>query len=732
MMQQYANSVFAVLLLAFPYLGMRNSLTVFPSASSCDHPANAIVAENCKEGTSDWHIDRIQGDIEGFVSATSVAPGGKLDFFINTSAKQFNLSIYRSGYYGGKGGRLVYTTDLQGQAQPACQSNHALGLVNCGNWSKSYSLGIPKDWVSGVYLAKVVRPDTRGENYMVFVVREGYPKSDIVMQLSVTTYQAYNFYGNKALYSSLSFDYCPTVTNAPRAVTVSFDRPSSLGFLAENTYFWTDFPMVYWLEAQGYDTGYITDVDTHRFGTAGNVNELLDHRVFLSVGHDEYWTQEMRTAVAAARDHGVHLGFFSSNVSYWRIRFEPNPLTGQPDRLETTYKTTESGIPDPSGIPTTTWRDPAGANDPENSLVGIQYVGDNDVRYFPLQVSTEQARDPLYRNTGLQNMEPGTFAKIGKHLIGWEWDAATDNGRQPATLRILAESPTVGSILADAGRQYNYGTAHADVSRYTTPAGTIVFAAGTNYWSWGLAIYEPNPVIQQITYNLFSDMGVQPASPASTLILDGKGAPPQGRQDFVARDSSLRSEIESFMRIWEVPDFALATDVESPYVILKSTDSVMPRVSNIQVRPGSDSAVISWDTDQPTIGQVWLGFYSGPVDWSVTTEAVGAKPIAAEAVSEKPLSHHEFTLSGLLPNTSYFFHVAATGASGQSVVSAEGSFGTQASGSISLQAKRYLRPTFRQIKCGWDDRQWTFVGLGGLCILIVGGLGWYRRHTQVH
>ena len=707
-----------------------------PTDSLCESSANIIVAENCQQGTSDWHIENLQGDIEGFASSTSRVPGEAIDFYVNTDADTFDLKIYRSGYYGGTGGRLAYSAEnIPGSVQPECDLDRNLGLVNCGNWLKSYSLTIPDDWISGVYIAKLIRPDTGGENYVLFVVREKEPKSDIVVQLSVTTYQAYNFYGNKSLYSSLSFDYCPTVSEAPRAVAVSFDRPNSLGVYFQNTYFWSDYPMIYWLEAQGYSVGYITNIDTHHYGTPGNDNELLTHQIFLSLGHDEYWSQEMRSAITEARDHGVHLGFFSSNISYWRIRLETNSLTDMSDRTEITYKTTEGGPADPSGHPTTTWRDPHGVNDPENSLIGIQYVGDNDIHYFPVQVTAEQAKDRLYRNTPLQSMPPHSYARVGKHLIGWEWDAMVNNGLTPASLQIVAESPTIGSLLADAGRKYNYGATSANVTRYVTSSGAIVFAVGTNHWSWGLAIYEPNPIIQQITYNLFSDMGVQPASPEPALVLDSNEETDEmgtstTSQDQSSRDPSMVSAIENFMQIWAVPDFALAAESDPVYLLYENDSLEIPQVSNIQVEPAPESVTISWDTSLPTSSQLWVKSQSGSVDWGVTTEAVGMKPIVAEALQETLVNQHELTVFGLLPNSKYFFHVAGMAQNGTSVVSEEAGFTTPSGGSIDIQAKRYLRPFYREVRCGWNTNKFPIIVAGGLAIFALGMLIRYRRYFK--
>jgi hypothetical protein len=91
--------------------------------------------------------------------------------------------------------------------------------------------------------------------------------------------------------------------------------------------------MLQWLEAQGYDISYATNVDV-----GSDVNLLLSHKAFLSVGHDEYWSRPMRDNVEGARDGGVSLGFFSGNTSYWQIRFEPSLLTSEPSRTMVGYK----------------------------------------------------------------------------------------------------------------------------------------------------------------------------------------------------------------------------------------------------------------------------------------------------------------------------------------------------------------------------------------------------------
>ena len=60
---------------------------------------------------------------------------------------------------------------------------------------------------------------------------------------------------------------------------------------------------------------------------------------WLSVGHDEYWTWQMRAHVEGARrPRGATSRFFSGNVCYWQIRLEPSAITGEADRTMVSYK----------------------------------------------------------------------------------------------------------------------------------------------------------------------------------------------------------------------------------------------------------------------------------------------------------------------------------------------------------------------------------------------------------
>ena len=148
---------------------------------------------------------RTAGDpsIQGFATNISVNKGTTVSFKINTPATAYRLDIYRMGYYGGNGARKQATVNPSAtlpQNQPACLTQVAIGLVDCGNWAVSASWTVPSNAVSGVYFAKLIRTDTGGASHIVFVVRDDASTSPLLFQTSDTTWQAYNSYGGDSLY----------------------------------------------------------------------------------------------------------------------------------------------------------------------------------------------------------------------------------------------------------------------------------------------------------------------------------------------------------------------------------------------------------------------------------------------------------------------------------------------------------------------------------------------------
>jgi hypothetical protein len=500
------------------------------AAANCSSPPNAIVAENCMPGNpaSEWDISGA-GDstIQGFATDISVNQGDTINFKVKTTASSFRLDIYRMGYYGGNGARKITTINAAGKNQPNCLTDSPTGLIDCGNWSVSASWTVPANATSGIYFARAVRTDNGGASHIFFVVRADSSQSDILFQTSDPTWQAYNDYGGNNLYTG------GPGTNPSRAYKVSYNRPfHTRVFEPESWVFNAEYPMIRWLEANGYDVSYFSSIDTER-----NSALIRNHKVWMSNGHDEYVSAGQRAGIQAARDAGVHLAFFSGNTMFWKTRWE-NSMDGSntPFRTLVCYKETHANaVIDPADPPvwTGTWRDPrfsppADGGKPENALVGTLFRM-NGGQNAAITVPQTDGRMRIWRNTSVATLGTGQIATLAPGTIGAEFDDDEDNGFRPAGLIELSNTPIADSsnVLQDYGSTYGSGTVVHKVTLYRAPSGAWVFATGTYQWSWGLDSNHDRSNLggstdirmQQATVNLFADMGVQPASLQAGLII---------------------------------------------------------------------------------------------------------------------------------------------------------------------------------------------------------------------
>ncbi|MCY4452190.1 MAG: hypothetical protein OXC01_09595 [Immundisolibacterales bacterium] len=577
---------------------------------------NRIVEENKLPGapSTEWDVNG-WGDpsIQGFGHDISIDPGETIFFKVKTDSPDYRIDIYRMGWYAGLGARLVDTVVPSvplPQLQPEGVRDPATRLYDCGNWAVSAAWTAPDDAVSGIYFARLVRKDPEPEpapwradhsltppavrpeavahaygslghgrlrialrepraSHIYFVVRDDASRSDILFQTADTTWQAYNRYGGHCTYGRLDPEHPRQHGGPPRAYKVSYNRPlETRHYRAVNTVFNAEYPFVRFLEANGFDVSYTTGVDSDRRG------ELIrNHRLFLSVGHDEYWSGRQRRNVEAARDAGVHLAFFSGNEVFWKTRFEPGIAGDEaPYRTLVTYKETHANakidpVPD---VWTGTWRDSRPFNpegpQPENALTGTIFTV-NAWRNDPIIVPAEYARLRFWRNTDVARLEPGERAVLLKGLLGHEWDEDLDNGFRPPGLFRLSET-TIDNVpyVQDCGSVYDSGTATHHLTLHRHASGALVFGAGTVQWAWGLDAHHdtetgvppervnenttrvgvdpngPDRNVRQATVNLFADMGVQPATLVPDLVraeASEDREPPVSRIDEPRAASSL-------------------------------------------------------------------------------------------------------------------------------------------------------------------------------------------------
>lgn len=197
-----------------------------------------------------------------------------------------------------------------------------------------------------------------------------------------------------------------------------------------------EYSMVRWLEREGYDVTYITNIDTHE-----EIGRLMRGKGFLSVDHDEYWSHDMKAHIIQARDSGVGLGFFSANYAFCPIDLQPSS-TGASNRTisvaldnRCTDGTTTQCASDADcatgqrcAIKTCNFAcftDASGTSQTEQALVGGMWDPGHliDARYGGDIVVTSDAllNHWVFANTGLQvgDVLPG--------LVGVEWASTRDD-----------------------------------------------------------------------------------------------------------------------------------------------------------------------------------------------------------------------------------------------------------------------------------------------------------------
>jgi hypothetical protein len=561
-------------------------------------PERRIACENALPGapSSEWDVNGF-GDptIQGFATDISFNVGTTASFKIDsTDSKAYRVDVYRTGYYRGLGARLVATLAPSVElpfAQPPCRRNESTQEYSCRDWRVTVTWGIPSDAVSGVYIARLVRTDGaphktwRADNsqagddprfampgasgrpkpanhayganglgelrnplreprasHIYFVVRDDSSRADIVFQTSDTVWQAYNHYGGTSMYGS--FD---PANPKPRCYKASYDRPlRTREPRPANSYLGSEFPLVQFLEQHGYSVTYIAGVDTDRLG----LGRLLQHKLFLSVGHDEYWSGAQRDNVRRARDLGLHLAFLSGNEMFWRVRWEDGY------RTMVVYKETQHPTKlDPMASEWTgTFRDsrpinPLGAQ-PENAIIG-QLFTLNAWRNDPLVVPRRFATLRWWKNTQVERMAkpasaaaasaaapppPPTHVAYLRGVLGHEMDEDIDNGFRPPGVIHLSETHIDNVMyIQDFGATYDSGHGVHRMTLYRRRgSGAIVWGAGTCQWSWALAnmhdsesgipapavnhlntrvgtdVMAPVVDLQQFTVTVFAAMGALP------------------------------------------------------------------------------------------------------------------------------------------------------------------------------------------------------------------------------
>jgi hypothetical protein len=268
--------------------------------------------------------------IEGYPSAPSYRPGETAYFHLSnkTHDPRTKVQILRIGrrvepVQGPWIQRVLPQEALPNASQDGCA------------WPVTFELELPPSWPSGAYIARVSSVDAEAiTSDILFVVKPVVRSASILYQLPVNTYQAYNLWGGTSLYTSDAQAYSNPF--------VSFERP----YRHLGQFWYLDVPFLQWMARRGIGLDCCTSVDLH--SDPGLTLNESGYQLLLSVGHDEYWSWEMRDNVEAFVESGGNVAFFGGNTCWWQIRYEPDA------RRIVCYKDPQQG----------TWRDPALAGSP--------------------------------------------------------------------------------------------------------------------------------------------------------------------------------------------------------------------------------------------------------------------------------------------------------------------------------------------------------------------------------
>jgi hypothetical protein len=479
--------------------------------------------------------------VQGYASATSVAPGDLLSFCLSSSVvTPVTVSITR---FGAQLPDVAYGSSTFNVAPQATPNSLQAAQTGCG-WSATYTIATA-GWPSGVYNAHFETPDAATYDIMFVVRGSTASPHPILYQLPVTTYQAYNSWGPSPQYEASLYMINGVQGGVPQ---VSYDRPYK-----EDKFREFDLTFVRFMEwAFAGQVDYCTSIDVHaNQALLGNqASGSLNYRLFLTSGHDEYWSPEMRRQVEWFIKNGGNVAIFAGNVCWWAIKFADsatNRILVCQRQADTNY-----WFMNPSA---------SFLNSPEDALTGISYrrgaywnfattsqvpstgfnVGPSRHWVFRGLTVIDGATVGQGLSTNddgvvgyevdcapLQLLRPGDLTQIvydSNHIpvldVRDDFDPPLDPSIRegtPATLMVLGVSPPLNSgawVPPDTKNQWQGSGLQRSTFTLFRNNG-LVFAGGSIFWYRRLleSVRQTDP-ISQIARNVIATLSAgRPASPA--------------------------------------------------------------------------------------------------------------------------------------------------------------------------------------------------------------------------
>ena len=467
--------------------------------------------------------------LEAYCWPQSALPGQEVGLHVSADTGAIGVEVVRQG----ANPEVVWRADAVpvGDAEaPEDAASHGCG------WPATVTIPLDPSWRSGMYLVSLTSGDERSHAF--FAVRpEPDRKAPILLVLSTTTYAAYNDWGGPSLYTGgdrvsldrpLARGFLEKPEPAARKAQAVPDR-EALGYFAYadehglspwsgGAGWWTwERPFLAWAEGQGYaiDVAVSQDLEDHP--------DVLDgHRLFLSVGHDEYWSWGMRDAVERFVADGGNAAFFGGNTCWWQVRYEDD------GRAMTCFKYRANDDPvlgtEDERTLTGSWAD-GRVGRPEFAMTGLSFSRGGYSRYglgVPRASGAYTVWRPdhwAFEGTGLRY---GDALGLADAIVGYEVDgceltlvdgvpAPSHADGAPETLEVLATAPArlwaqdeqpsryahepgelehVAQVLFGDGWKENLhriSNNHAVVGCMEVPGGGTVFNAGCTDWTYGIA-----------------------------------------------------------------------------------------------------------------------------------------------------------------------------------------------------------------------------------------------------
>jgi hypothetical protein len=505
-----------------------------------------------------------RGEIWCYTDALAYPPGAMVRLCVSSTARAYRLTVARDG--------ASMQPVLERQVHDARWQDapEQCSVVGCG-WVPSLEFRIEDDWPSGAYRITLSAEGPSGGElcaHHLFIVRPlPGAKPGRILQIAATgTWIAYNTWGGSNHYQGI------TGPNRNQyATTVSLERPWCRGFIvlpdgAPRVPLEFDpppgaalrYPHMEWAFANQYSNKYASSgwasYDRHFFQWAEragfgvdltsqhelhfNPDILGGYDCVVCVGHDEYWTWEMRDAIDQYIERGGHVARFAGNFM-WQTRLErggkgqtcykyraraedPVYRSADPSRTTGSWEAKEVGRPGALTF---------GLNATNGLYAGWGGCAPRGVRGFPVYRPEHWA----FAGTGLCY---GDLLGAAGHAFGYEVDGLdylirgglpepSETSGAPPGLQILAlglsslkeertDLPLDDRFLSDDDAKFvaeiRLGDqSDAAVDRVKRGAGMIVnFARGrgevfhAGSCEWVAALLRHDPMIERVTANVLT------------------------------------------------------------------------------------------------------------------------------------------------------------------------------------------------------------------------------------